>query len=219
MGWWDEGIFGGDSPLDAVFSLQKLFGMEYDYTGDQGWNLDPIDAWDDGFREAVEGLLREHEADVIKWIETETFDDYKSIKAQVLAAVYMATGGHMPDRVRELAVELAAKDRWAMDEPASRRHEVITKFISAIQGYKPGKPVLVTPNGLFKKMTQAVDAKALIRRLERLVDREVKVYGLSLRVGQIINEISDDDFVTLFDQIAEDLLQHGRIEGVEATPA
>ena len=159
MGWWDPGIFGGDAPLDAVAELQKLLGLPAVWMGEARFNLYPVGDWDDVFREKVKEVLREHEAEVIKWVEEEESDSYKYISAQVLGAVFMATGGPMPDRIRELVVTLACKDEWAIDEPESRRHGIITEFIGAVRGYEPGTSVVMTSKGLFEKIGEQLDGR------------------------------------------------------------
>lgn len=213
MGWWDPGIFGGDAPLDAVAELQRILGLPMVFEGQDGRNIYPIGDWDDAYCKRVATLLCAYEAEVIKWVENEKSDTYKSINAQVLGATYMATGGHMPDRVRNLAVGLAARDEWAMDERESRRHGIITEFISVVQKYKAGKPVLVTR---LPSTVLPLNKHMVLTKVRRLLDREIEpLGGHAFKIGQVIKKMTDDEFVELFLPVAASLVRQDRLKHVE----
>ena len=107
MGWWSEGIMGGDTPLDAVGELEKAIGWDY---GKDGFIYEAENAEAAGKkmstktgREKVERLLR----------QMKDGRDMENGSVLAVVEVLMHVGFKITREIEEIARDAAEKDEWA----------------------------------------------------------------------------------------------------------
>jgi len=164
MGWWDFGIFGGDSPLDALGDIATLFLVP---NIDRGYKkaikkkydsymLCPIEDWSDERAKLIAKAIRSHWDEVIamleKYKDKEGNDD--NVSVQVVAAVIMASGAALPKGFRTRAKKAGKNDEWANEGDNSRKTQ-IKEYIQAVSDYKTGNRIVLTSEGLFRKFAEA----------------------------------------------------------------
>ena len=152
MGWWDYGVFGGDTALDAVYELGQLIGLPDDAS------LYPLERWGSAFLAAVQQALLTY-SDLLVSTMAEYFEtkDYGTIFAQVVGAVWMATGLPMPDTLRMAVLWGCEYDEWMHEEGAeSERGRTITAFMEQVKTYDASGRVITASRGLLERMSNIV---------------------------------------------------------------
>ncbi len=152
MGWWDEGIMGGDGPLDYKGNFEDEFGsVDADFNK---WRLeDGKPAIPFKVPTAEESLKFLEDCRQWKWYSKG--DD--PVLCQVIGFLVMERGGAMNDELRAAVVkgcndELAEGcDSWG--DP-SIRIKVLQDFRALIEAYPAEGSNIELPHqpGLFEKM-------------------------------------------------------------------
>jgi hypothetical protein len=162
MGWWDDGILGGDTPLDYLGELADLLHVPNDeaMNGEEdpdtymGYSIYPLGEMSDDYAERMRKALKDKREEVMALIDNMKDSDYKNIKTQVVAVVYMASGAAFPRGFKKKAVEAGRNDEWAMED--SGRLRKIRAYIDAVDEHKAGKRTLLQDTGLFQKMAEVL---------------------------------------------------------------
>jgi hypothetical protein len=134
MGWWSATILGGDTPLDLVFDIEDIVGIDRD--GDR--------------QEITKKHLDDHQAELTAWaVDPKHGGDTDEIARQVLAFHILKTGAHLSPVVRELAMEACLADEWFREGEADRVKHIMALH-DAVKNYNvTGGPVPLTEEGLF----------------------------------------------------------------------
>lgn len=148
MGWWDEGIMGGDTPLDIRGVIEDIIGGE-----------------------ATRTRLNRHLPAVLaardnkkKWWGQR---DDRPIFTQVIGFLIITTGANLPEELRqevldvvdqEIAVCEADGDECTWVNPEIRV-ERLKEFRQKVVEYQNGKAVEVHERGLLAKMSDMLDGK------------------------------------------------------------
>lgn len=151
MGWWDEGIMGGDSPLDFKGNFEDKFG-----------SLDPeFNEWrvEDG-KEPIPFILPEPDAvfALINEISGQWGDEH--VFAQVAGFLVMERGAKMNDELRKAVLNGIDMELTEIQEEESgwsspeTRKERLTEFREAVSRYPDAGSTVEMPHspGLFEKM-------------------------------------------------------------------
>lgn len=153
MGWWDEGIFGGDTPLDILIDVEACLGLEGDeriYSTDLFKDkeqlrqkvCDRINLQWDTYIGKRDELLKRYGRD-------------SDIVTQVFATVLMGVGARMPEEFRRQAVLAGQNDDWASED--TERRGRMNEYVHAVEEYKDGCPVTLTQRGLFEKVFEKLN--------------------------------------------------------------
>tara|TARA_Y100000034_G_scaffold128169_1_gene182322 strand:+ start:644 stop:1333 length:690 start_codon:yes stop_codon:yes gene_type:complete len=130
MGWWDEGILGGDEPLDDFYRYEELLGESLK-------PLYPLGDWDEKKRAKVRKALVGRKA---KFLELMYKDD---IYGQVGALIWMATGEPMPADIRGRGLACAKDDDIDGWSDTTGRKKAINEYAMTIRAYSGGVPLLL----------------------------------------------------------------------------
>jgi hypothetical protein len=148
MGWWSADIFGGDTPLDEVYELEQMIGVEDIY---------PIERWDDDVLEAVtQGLFKCRDSLAHKMEKgLAEGSSYGAVFAQIVGAIWMATGLPMPDEIRAATLRGCDDDEWMREEGTlSERGRIITAFRETVEQYDGIQRVITKTKGLFERFDE-----------------------------------------------------------------
>jgi len=149
MGWWDEGIFGGDTPLDILLDIEDFLGLDRD----NNERIYGLEMFKDN--EQLQLLVRDRIN--LRWRDFQKEHDVlvkncrhdSEIITQVFAAVILGSGARMPEEFRQKALEAGKNDTWASEDDVRRAR--IDAYITAVKNYKDGCPVILEEHGLFEK--------------------------------------------------------------------
>jgi hypothetical protein len=151
MGWWDTGIMGGDSPLDALVEYEEALEFRREDNGDAG--LYPLTqlANNDILRERVRKMVNARFAYLLiahdKMVKEWGCDE--DVVTQVLATLIMACGAHLPAEFKKAAIAAGENDDWAKED--AERRAKMSSYLEAIRAYETGKPVQLKDHGLFER--------------------------------------------------------------------
>lgn len=151
--WWDEGILGGDTPLDIIVSIERILGLE-----DLECWIYPIEQWDndqiDLVRKKIEeiGGCEELERRVLDVEYFQSSED--SMTAMQVVGFIVTRAGAPITRAFRNAVIAACddEDTSTWNCPELRRNK-LNEFASAIRAYD-GTPIVINQKGLFEKMLE-----------------------------------------------------------------
>ena len=125
MGWWDDGILGGDEPLDCFAYYEKATGVKPMYP------LEKLSAGD------VQRIRVHIEADPMAWLEIGRAPGKgwsAPVRTQIGAFIAMAVGAKLPEEYKKEAIELIRQDEWMQEEGAdSSRGRKILEFIQQLR--------------------------------------------------------------------------------------
>lgn len=141
MGWFGTDVFGGDTPMDELNTIEDVIGVE---------NLYPVDAIEDKDKVA-DGLMR-HKAVLLQELNNKKGWE-QSIAIQVLAATFMAVGAPFPAGLRVRAINAAKNDEWGRED--SERFADMNDFAVAVQNYDNKTPTVLNHEGLFQKIAKS----------------------------------------------------------------
>lgn len=150
MGWWDEGIMGGDTPLDFKGNFEDRFGSE-----------DPeFNEWrvEDGH--APIPFVKPDPQDVVAFINEigDKWGDGEILK-QVTGFLVMERGAPMNDELRALIIQgideeiSEGAESWGSPETRIAR---LQEFRKAVEAYPAEGSEVQMPEspGLFSKMAE-----------------------------------------------------------------
>jgi hypothetical protein len=123
MGFWNEGVYGGDAPLEWRENIYALCGVE-EYGSDS--KLLPIGS------EIIENRIN----DLTSMIdEASTEKDDKNIGYQVLGAIIMHSGFNLDgnSKIRERIIEAAEDDEWSISN--GLRKKILSNFKKIVKEY------------------------------------------------------------------------------------
>lgn len=152
MGWWDEGIMGGDTPLDFKDSFEERFGSLNssfnEYRAENGHEPVPF--------------VKPDPQDVVDFITNFIWhwnNDEKPILKQVVGFLVMERGAAMNDELRALVLEgidneleIGSKS-WNIPE---LRHARLQEFRKIVEAYPVDGDSVEMPKspGLFTKLAE-----------------------------------------------------------------
>jgi hypothetical protein len=138
MGWWDEGILGGDEPLDAVLGIEKIVFGKY---GED--------------REITKGHLERRCRKLLDYAKQ------CPVNAQVVGYLHMKTGAMMSDELRRTVIGGCLRDEWANEKGSTgsqKRQQIMIGLALAALDYMH-EPVEVEKLGgkdLFQVISQQI---------------------------------------------------------------
>lgn len=162
MGWWGYDIMEGDTPLDCQ-------GDIIDFVADPVLvaAVDTADNWMDATDEVEHSgfAALQNEAtvrNVYRAIQDGELCGYSpNIAMQVLGEMVMCSGGAFPQAARAACVaaaeaEIEYGDKGWRTEGA--REKCLKAYIARVWAYENGTAIEPTSEGLFEKMSQAIEA-------------------------------------------------------------
>jgi len=156
MGWWDAGVFGGDTPLDFLYAIEAA--INWDRGKDEMGGLYPVNYLEPEERNKAKELIEKHWRKVLKLIDAQGHRksniEYRYIMTQVIAGVIMATGAKMSKAFKKKAIEAAQKDFWA-NEGDEERQTRMKELEAAIVKYD-GSIVNLENKGLMAKIAEVL---------------------------------------------------------------
>lgn len=141
MGSWSADMLGGDRQLDTLGFLGDICGLPCYPVPER-----PRD---------IHALCRAFES--LAEAQLDPLMSYDELP--VVAVVYMAVGARIPAIVSQFAIqgaqqELAQVDDLGWHDGGVERRQVLTQFITDLEGYRPGTPVPVGHRGLLQVMSE-----------------------------------------------------------------
>jgi len=138
MGWWDDGVMGGDTPLDFMSDVARVIGAKYD-----GGNPEVI----------TKARLERGAAKLLRLAQGLTDDD-RAIMAQVIGWLFLTRGARLTPKLKQEVLRGIGEDAWAREGDLGRVNKMIA-FSSAVARYRPERgPMKLTSKGLFQVMNE-----------------------------------------------------------------
>jgi hypothetical protein len=153
MGWWDEGIMGGDTPLDIQGDIEDIVLGKWDGESD---------------RDISAAQLNEHLPAVMDLPNKQSWlrkGEDNWIFFQVVGYNVITTGAKMPKTLRkqvltacdaEIAFLESGSDEIGWSNP-EERVERLKSFREQVKDYRDGVAVEVHNRGLMEKMTSHLE--------------------------------------------------------------
>lgn len=151
MGWWSEGVMGGDGPCDVEAEILEILNIGGDFFDRFSNERElPEDI------EMVRATFTKKLDEIIKMIEDEAVEDM-GIGYQVLGVQMMRFGVPISDELKAKIVEAANNDEWAADDKT--RQHCMQSFVADLQKYDNKTPTeLSEPDeGLFAALAEHLD--------------------------------------------------------------
>ena len=143
MGWWSTSPLGGDEPLDLLYSLEEVIGVD---------ELYPFEDIDDLKRKRIQRNWDWEK--VTDWLFGEQDEDgeyfVEFMPAHLVACVGMACGVEFTDYHKEFFTEMADEDEWAREDEERKRSMDALK--EALLNYEDGIPTFFRNPGVLEVM-------------------------------------------------------------------
>jgi len=160
MGWWDEGILGGDTPLDILGDIAETLKVPNDDAMNgkvdpkdyDGYMLYPLCNISDEHAKRLAKSFKDNKTKIDKIIKVYGESNHFEIVTQVVAVFIMASGASFPKGFRSKAVTAGENDEWAKEDET--RANRIAEYIKAVKDYKVGNRIILSDRGLFQKMEE-----------------------------------------------------------------
>lgn len=153
MGWWDDGIMGGDAPWDAAGVANDLL----ERAGDEPFERYHMpDSWDDADRALMRARFDRAGGfgPVCDRLLGEFGDDDAEVAVQVLGLMALSCGAPLSAGDRARVVAACAADGWARDDEGRRAK--VAALAEAVRSYEDGRPATIRQDGLFDKIDAAL---------------------------------------------------------------
>jgi hypothetical protein len=145
MGWWSTSPLGGDEPLDLLYELEEVLGVD---------ELYPLEDIDDLKRKRVQRNW-DWEA-VANWLFGDKDEDgeylVEFIPSHLVVCVGLACGVEFTDYHKEFFTEMIDEDEWAKESEERKRSMDALKV--ALLNYEDGVPTFVDNPGVLEVMME-----------------------------------------------------------------
>ena len=146
MGWWDDGILGGDTPLDLIYTIGRTVKLTSSAADTLANKLSDAKK---PLGEEIRAALPQRVDDLIDGAERVYAMDIP-VYWQVVGLIWLATGVMMPKPIKDKVLEGCDNDEWAKSAGSnSPRGKTIMAFRKAVELYNGDSPVLLPSRGLF----------------------------------------------------------------------